>query len=208
MIPPSTPDTTGSSVGLFDDEAIIIALTKFSTGPEISVVLAQAILHTWGANEGVRSRTALGIAMYFENQDEWTRVLEDQWNRIGLGLPFSPRLREASSSFFTACATRARVWGPSIALHNATRALQPTEALKQARLRHLAWVATFPNKDPVEVRSGRYERLPQTAKPSKMKPELPGFSFQEAFMVQVAVEAKAFFSHHSILLHQAGRGFS
>ena len=71
---------------------------------------------------------------------------------------------------FSACATRARVWGPSIALQNATRALQPTEALKQARLRHLAWVATFPSKDPIEVRSGRHDRLPQTAKPSKMKP--------------------------------------
>ena len=133
---------------------------------------------------------------------------EDQWNRIGLGLPLPPRLREASSSFFTACAARARLWGPSIALHNATRALQPTEALKQARLRPLAWVATIPNNDQVEVRSRRHDRLPRTATPSKMTPELPGFSLQEAFMLQVAVEAKAFSSHQFILLHQAGKGFS
>ena len=49
--------------GLFDDEAIICALTKFSTDPEISVVLAQAVLHIWAANEGVRSPTALDIDM-------------------------------------------------------------------------------------------------------------------------------------------------
>ena len=139
-------------------------------------MLAQAVIHIWPDKQGVRAPTALDIALYFENQDEWTRVLEEQWNRIGLGLPFSPRLREASSCFFSACATRARVWGPSIALQNATRALQPTEALKQARLRHLSWVTAFPNKDPIEVRSGRHDRLPQTAKPSKMKPELPGFT--------------------------------
>ena len=140
----------------------------------------------------MRAPTALDIVLYFENQDEWTRVLEEQWNRIGLGLPFSSRLREALSSFFSACATRARVWGPFIALQNATRALQPTEALKQACLRHLAWVTNFPSKDPIEVRSGRHDRLPQTAKPSKMKPELPGFTYHEAFMLQVPVEAKDF----------------
>ena len=72
------------------------------------MVLAQAVLHIWAAQQGVKAFTALDIALYFEIQDEWTRALEDQWNRIGLGLPFSPRLREASSSFFTACATRAR----------------------------------------------------------------------------------------------------
>ena len=84
---------------------------------EISLVLAQAVLHIWAANEVVRSPTALDIAMYFESKDEWTRVLEDQWNRIGLGLLFSPMLKEASSSFFIAFATRDRLWGPSIALH-------------------------------------------------------------------------------------------
>ena len=51
--------------------------------------------HLWevlGASgyRGVRPPSALDIAMYFEDQNEWTRVLEEQWNRIGLGLPFSP----------------------------------------------------------------------------------------------------------------------
>ena len=41
------------------------------------MVLAQAVLHIWAANEGVRFPTALDIAMYFESQDEWTRTLED-----------------------------------------------------------------------------------------------------------------------------------
>ena len=64
------------------------------------------------------------------------------------------------------------------------------------------------DNDPAEVRSSRHDRLPRTATPSKMKPELPGFSLQEAFMLQVAVEAKTFSSHQPILLHQAGKGFS
>ena len=139
-------------------------------------MIAQAVLHIWADKQGAKAPTALDIALYFENQEEWTRVMEEQWNRIGLGLPFSRRLRDASLSFFSACATRAHLWGPSIALQNATRALQPTEALKQARLKHLAWVATFPSRDPIEVRSRRHDQLPQTAKPSKMKPELPGFT--------------------------------
>ena len=41
-----------------------------------------------------------------------------------------------------------------------------------------------------------------------MKPELPGFTEHEAFLLQVAVEAKGFFRHQELLLHQAGKGFS
>ena len=172
------------------------------------MILAQAVLHIWTVYGGERPPSAFDIAMYFEDQNGWTGVLEEQWNRIGLGLPFSPRLMDASESFYSACSRRLRLWGPTIALDNATRALQPTEALKQARRRHLAWVTTIPNKDPVEVRSRRQDRLPRTAVPSKMKPELPGFTPHEAFMLQVAVEAKTLSSHHPILLHQAGKGYS
>ena len=41
-----------------------------------------------------------------------------------------------------------------------------------------------------------------------MKPELPGVTPQEAFMLQVAVEANTLSSHQPILLHQAGKGYS
>ena len=67
------------------------------------MILAQAVLHIWTAYGGVRPPSALDIAMYFEDQNEWTRVLEEQSNRIGLGLPFSPRLMDASESFCSAC---------------------------------------------------------------------------------------------------------
>ena len=172
------------------------------------MVLAQAVLHIWTAYGGLKSPSAIDIAMYFEDQNEWSRVMEEQWNRIGLGLPFSPRLMDASEAFYSSCSRRLILWGPTIAFDNASRALQPAEALKQARLRHLAWVTTIPDKDPVEVRSRRQDRLPRTAVPSKMKPELPGFTPHEAFMLQVAVEAKAFSGHQPILLHQAGKGYS
>ena len=172
------------------------------------MVLAQAVLHIWADRQGVKAPTALDIAIYFETHDELTRVLEEQWKRIGLGLPFSHRLREASSPFFSACTTRAGLCGPSIAMQKATRALQPTEALKQARLKHLARVTTFPSKDPIEVRAGRHNKHCQTARPSKMKPDLPGFTHHEAFMLQIAMEAKELSRHHAILLHQAGKGFS
>ena len=41
-----------------------------------------------------------------------------------------------------------------------------------------------------------------------MKPDLPGFTPYEAFMLQVAVAAEALSIHHSILFHQAGTGYS
>ena len=164
--PPFTPLVL---LGYFDDDAIISALTRLSTDPEIPVILAQAVLHVWTAYGGVKSSPAFNIAMYFENRNEWSTVMEEQWNRIGLGLPFSPRLMDASDAFFSSCSRRLTLWGPTIALNNASRALQPAEALKQARLRHLAWVTTIPNKDPVEVGSSRQDRLPRTAVPSKMQ---------------------------------------
>ena len=201
--PPLTPLVL---LGYFDDDAIISALTRLSTDPEIPVILAQVVLHVWTAYGGVKSPSVFDIAMYFEDKSEWSRVMEEQWNRIGLGLPFSPRLMDASQAFYSSYSRRLTVWGPTIALNNASRALQPAEALKQARLRHLAWVTTIPNKDPVVVRSRRQDRLPRTAVPSKMKLKLPGFLSHEAFMLQVAVEAKAFSSHQPILLHQAGKG--
>ena len=203
--PPLTPLVF---LGYFDDDAIISALTRLSTDPEIPVILAQAVLHVWTAYGGVKSPSAFEIAMYFENRNEWSRVMEEQWNRIGRGLPFSPRFMDTSEAFYRSCSRRLSLWGPTIALNNASRALQPAEALKQARLRHQAWATTIPNKDPVEVRSRRQDRLPRTAVPSKMKPELPGFTPHEAFMLQMAVEAKAFSSHQPILFHQAGKGYS
>ena len=171
--------------------------------------MAQAVLHIWAENQGKKPPTALDIALYFESAEAWTLTLEEQWSRIGLGLPLSHRLTQASASFFEACATRGRLWGPSIAKRNASSALQPVEALKQARLTHLALCTqAISYKDPIEVRTRRYGRLLQTATPSKMKPELPGFPEHEAFMLQVAVEAKGFSRHHKLFLHEAGEGFS
>ena len=85
------------------------------------MVLAQAVFPIWADRQGAKAPPALDIALYFKTHDEWTQFLEEQWSRIGLGLPFSHRLREASSSFFLACTTRAGLWGPSIAMQKATR---------------------------------------------------------------------------------------
>ena len=74
------------------------------------MVLAQAVLHIWAENQDKRPPTALDIALFFENAEAWTLTLDEQWNRIGLGLPLSHRLRQAFASFFEACATRARLW--------------------------------------------------------------------------------------------------
>ena len=52
--------------GLFDDEAIIFALTTFYGDPEISVVLAQAVLHIWADIQSTKAPTALDIAFFFE----------------------------------------------------------------------------------------------------------------------------------------------
>ena len=41
-----------------------------------------------------------------------------------------------------------------------------------------------------------------------MKPDLLGFTEQEAFMLQVAVEAESLSSHQPVLLYQAGKGYS
>ena len=51
--PPLTPLVL---LGYFDDDAIISALTRLSTDPEIPVILAQAVLHVWTAYGGVKPR--------------------------------------------------------------------------------------------------------------------------------------------------------
>ena len=140
-----------------------------------------AVLYIWTTYGGVKPPSALDIALFFESRNEWIQALEKHWSRIGLGLPLSEQLLRASESFYGACSNRLNCVGPTIASHNASRALQPSDALKQARLRHLAWVTTVLNTDPIEVRSRRQDRLPRVAVPSKMKPELLGFTAQDAF---------------------------
>ena len=169
-----------------------------------------AVLYIWTAEGGSKPPSATDIAVFFEDKNEWLTTLETNWSRIGLGLPHSPQIRCAAEAFYVVCASRLSCVSATIVSSHASRALRPAEALRQARLRQLAWVTTTLSATPIEIRSRNNprDRPPKGADPTKMKPDLPGFTPYEAFMLQVAVAAEALSIHHSILFHQAGTGYS
>ena len=119
------PHSASFSIGYFDDEAIVSAQSRFSTDPMVPVSMTMAALYIWTSYGGVKPPSALNIAVFFENRNEWISALEKNWSRIGLGLPLSPQLLRASESFYGACSNRLPFVGPTIALRNASPALQP-----------------------------------------------------------------------------------
>ena len=209
MIPTIHPLHRYFGRGFFDDEAIISALSRLSADPMVPVIMTMAVLYIWTTLGGEKPPTALDIAMFFEDRNEWISAVEKNWSRIGLGLPLSTQLLEVAEAFHVVCARRLACVGPTLAFNNASRALRPEDALKQTRLRHLAWATTTANRNPIEITSrGNPRDRPPGAVPSKMKPDLLGFTEQEAFMLQVAIEAESLSSHQPLLLHQAGKGYS
>ena len=119
----------------------------------VPVMMTMAVLYIWTTYGGQKPPTALDIAMFFESRNEWMSAVETNWSRIGLGLPLSPHLLHSAEAFHVVCAIRLACVGPTIALNHASKALQPADALKQARLRHLASVATIPSTNPIEISS-------------------------------------------------------
>ena len=198
--------------GFFNDAAIISALSRLSADPLVPVILTMAVLHIWTTEGGETAPSATDIAMFFKDKNEWLTTLERNWSRIGLGLPLSPDLRRAAEAFYKSCADRLKYVSPLIAAAHASHAMKPAEALRQARLRQLAWVTSRmrPSGTPVEITTRNNPRMrpPKGTDPSKMKPDLPGLTAHEAFLLQIAVSAGPLSSHNSVLLHQAGSGFS
>ena len=135
-----------------------------------------AVLHIWTTEGGETAPSATDIAMFFKDKDEWLTTLDRSWSRIGLGLPLSPDLRRAAEAFYKSCADRLKCVSPLIAAAHASRAMKPAEALKQARLRQLAWVTSRmrPSGTPVEMTTRNNPRMrpPKGTDPSKMKPDL------------------------------------
>jgi hypothetical protein len=169
-----------------------------------------AVLHIWTSEGGSKPPSATDIAIFFDTKEEWMGALDKHWSRIGLGLPLTPQIKTAAAAFYVVCASRLRCISAMVVSQNVSRALKPAEALKQARLRQLAWVTTTLGGTPREItsRNDPRSRPPKGADPTKMKPDLPGFTPQEAFLLTVAVSAGKLSSHHAILLHQAGEGYS
>ena len=131
--------------------------------------------------------------MFFDTKEEWMGALDKHWSRIGLGLPLTSQLKTAAAAFYVVCASRLRFISTTVVSQNVSRALKPAEALKQARLRQLAWVTTTLGGTPREItsRNDPRSRPPKGADPTKMKPDLPGFTPQEAFLLTVAVSAES-----------------
>ena len=198
--------------GFFNDAAIISALSRLSADPLVPVIMTMAVLHIWTTEGGETTPSATDIAMFFKDKDEWLTTLDQSWSRIGLGLPLSPDFRRAAESFYKSCSDRLKCVSPLVTAAHASRAMKPAEALQQARLRQLAWVTSRmrPCGTPAEIttRNNPRMRLPKATDPSKMKPDLPGLTPQEASLLQIAVSAGTLSSHNSVLLHQAGAGFS
>ena len=172
----------------------------------VPVILTMAVLYIWTLEGGSKPPSATDIAIFFDNKEEWMDALDKHWSRIGLGLPLSSQIRVAAAAFYVVCASRLASVSAAVVSENVSRALKPAEALKQARLRQLAWVTMTLSGTPREIssRNNPQDRPPKGADPTKMKPDLPGFTPQEAFMLTVAVAAGTLSSHHAILFRQAG----
>ena len=176
----------------------------------VPVVLTMAVLYIWTSEGGNKPPSATDIALFFHTRSEWMGAFEKNWRYIGLGLPISEQIRIAAEAFHVCCSNRLTCVTASIVPSHTSRALEPAAALKQARLRQLAWVTSTFNGPPVEIRTRNNpgDRPPKGADPTKMKPDLPGFTPHEAFLLTVAVAAGNMSSHHAILSHQAGQGYS
>ena len=101
----------------------------------VPVIMTMAVLYIWTTYGGEKPPSALDIAIFFEDRNEWISAVERNWIRIGLGLPLSPQLLHAAESFYVVCTNRLTCVGPTIASNHASRALQPADALKQGMLR-------------------------------------------------------------------------
>ena len=153
----------------------------------VPVILTMAVLSIWTSEGGSKPPSATDIALFFEDKKEWMDALDKHWSMIGLGLPLSPNIRCAAEAFYVVCASRLSCVSATIV----SPTLQPAEALRQARLRQLAWVTTTLSGTPIEIRSRNNpkDRPPKGADPTKMKPDLPVFTPHEAFLLTVAVAA-------------------
>ena len=105
----------------------------------VPVILTMAVLYIWTSEGGSKPPSATDIAIFFDNKEEWMDALDKHWSRIGLGLPLSSQIRVAAAAFYVVCASRLASVSAAVVSENVSRALKPAEALKQARLRQLAW---------------------------------------------------------------------
>ena len=87
-------------------------MTKFSFEPEIAVILAQAVLHIWKALGGVKSPTAMDIALYFETADRWEDELTRRWSDMGRVARIKARKVVAGEGCCRRMAGKARPCGP------------------------------------------------------------------------------------------------
>ena len=80
--PPLTPLVL---LGYFDDVAIISALTRLSSDPEIPVILAQAVLHVWTAYGGVKPPVRIRYCHVFPGPGRVVQshvgAVEQDWHR-------------------------------------------------------------------------------------------------------------------------------